>query len=76
MSPPRALWVLALLCMTLFPVARFWPNAADWRGLGLALLLSALVASLADATDVTMREAVGLAILWVAMLAFRRASGP
>jgi len=63
-ADPRLPGLLAVLGLALFPVARFWPNAADWRGLGLALLLSALVASLADATGVTMREAVGLAILW------------
>ncbi len=35
--------LLALLCVALFPVARPWPNASAWRGLGLPLLLSGLV---------------------------------
>ena len=56
--------LLALLCVALFPVARCWPNAVGWRGLGLPLLLSALVGSLADTLDFNTRESVWLAIVW------------
>ncbi len=56
--------LLALLCVALFPVARFWPNAAAWRGLGLPVLLSALVGSLADWIGCNAREGAWLAIVW------------
>ena len=56
--------LLVLLSVALFPVARCWPNAAGWRGLGLPLLLSALVASLADRVGFSARESVWLAMLW------------
>ncbi|MDG4594945.1 MAG: hypothetical protein P9F75_04505 [Candidatus Contendobacter sp.] len=56
--------LLALLCVALFPVARPWPNAADWRGLGLPVLLSVLVGSLADWAGYSARENTWLAIAW------------
>ncbi len=56
--------LLALLCVALFPVARPWPNAADWRGLGLPVLLSVLVGSLADWAGCSARENAWLAIVW------------
>ena len=56
--------LLALLCVALFPVARCWPNATGWRGLGLPLLLSALVGSLADGASFNTREGVWLAVAW------------
>jgi hypothetical protein len=63
-ADPRLPGLLALLCVTLFPVARPWPNAVVWRGLGLPLLLSALVGSLADGFGFNAREGAGLAIAW------------
>ena len=63
-ADPRLSGLLALLCVALFPVARPWPNAAVWRGLGLPLLLSALVGSLAESADFNTREGVWLAIAW------------
>jgi hypothetical protein len=56
--------LLALLCLALFPVTRPWPNAADWRGLGLSVLLSVLVGSLADWVGCSARESAWLAIVW------------
>lgn len=61
---PRLPGLLALLCVALFPVARCWPNAAAWRGLGLAVLLSALAWSLAARFGVAMRDAGWAAIAW------------
>lgn len=56
--------LLVLLCITLFPVARPWPNAAQWRGLGLALLLGGLLASLLVPLDLPAHDLAGVAILW------------
>ncbi|MFO1424162.1 MAG: hypothetical protein U1F70_11010 [Candidatus Competibacteraceae bacterium] len=60
----RLLVLLTLLCVALFPVTRPWPNAADWRGLGLPVLLSALIGSLADWAGCSARENAWLAIAW------------
>mgnify|MGYP001295621840 CR=1 FL=1 len=61
---PRLPFLLILLCVALFPVARPWPNAADWRGLGLAVLSSALVAHLAEQAGFGVGEGAGLALGW------------
>ncbi len=61
---PGLTMLLVLLCITLFPVARPWPNAAQWRGLGLALLLGGLLASLLAPLDLQARDLAGVAILW------------
>ncbi|MCC9000779.1 MAG: hypothetical protein LM522_15035, partial [Candidatus Contendobacter sp.] len=63
-ADPRLPGLLALLCVTLFPVARSLPNAAEWRGLGLALLLSGLVWSLATQFGFDLRDGAGVAIVW------------
>ncbi len=63
-ADPRLPGLLALLCVALFPVAGCWPNATGLRGLGLPLLLSALVASLADRIGFNAREGVWLAVAW------------
>ena len=63
-ADPRLPALLALLCITLFPVARGWSNAAGWRGLGLPVLLIALVGSVADTRDFNTRESVWLVIVW------------
>ncbi len=63
-ADPRLPGLLALLCVALFPVARPWSNAAVWRGLGLPVLLSALVGSLADRLGFNAREGAWLAIAW------------
>jgi hypothetical protein len=63
-TDPRLSLLLILLCVALFPVARPWPNAADWRGLGLAVLSSALVAHLAEQADFGVGEIAGLALGW------------
>jgi hypothetical protein len=63
-ADPRLPVVLILLCVALFPVARPWPNAADWRGLGLAVLSSALVAHLAEQAGFNAGERAGLALGW------------
>ncbi|MDS4057436.1 MAG: hypothetical protein RKP73_02530, partial [Candidatus Contendobacter sp.] len=63
-TDPRLPVLLALLCVALFPVTRPWPNAADWRGLGLPVLLSVLVGSLADWVGCNARESAWLAIVW------------
>ncbi|HRX62520.1 MAG TPA: hypothetical protein P5260_15090 [Candidatus Competibacter sp.] len=61
---PRLPGLLALLCAALFPVARPWPNAAAWRGLGLPLLLSGLVWSLAAQADIGWRNGIELTSVW------------
>ncbi len=44
-------WVLAVLCLGLFPLLRPLKQAFRWRGLGLALLLSGLLMSWVDILD-------------------------
>jgi len=56
--------LLALLCLALLPVARPWPNAAVWRGWGLPVLLSALVASLAGRFSLEAPATVWLLLVW------------
>ena len=56
--------LLALLCLALFPVARPWPNAPAWRGLGLALLSSALAWSLAGWADFAWSTEIWMAVGW------------
>lgn len=56
--------LLALLWVALFPVARLWPNAAAWRGLGLALLSSALAWNLASWGDFSRLTEVLLLVGW------------
>ncbi|HAO31487.1 MAG TPA: hypothetical protein PLU26_07650 [Candidatus Competibacter sp.] len=56
--------LLALLCVALFPVARPWPNASAWRGLGLALLSSALAWSLAGWADFRWVTEVWIIVAW------------
>ncbi|WP_295393240.1 hypothetical protein [uncultured Thiodictyon sp.] len=56
--------LLGLLCVALFPVARPLPGAAHWRGLGLALLASALVWALAVQSGVDLRAAAWIAVAW------------
>ena len=63
-ADPRLPVLLILLSIALFPVARPWPNAADWRGLGLAVLLSVLVAHLAESAGFSVGARAGLALGW------------
>ena len=56
--------LLALLCVALFPVARPWRNAAGWRGLGLALLSSALAWSLVGWGDFDRSTEIWIAVVW------------
>jgi hypothetical protein len=63
-ADPRLPGLLALLCVALFPVMWPWPNAAVWRGIGLPLLSSALVGSLAHEFGFNARESAWLAIAW------------
>ncbi len=63
-TDPRLPVLLILLSIALFPVARPWPNAADWRGLGLAVLLSVLVAHLAEPAGFSVGARAGLALGW------------
>jgi hypothetical protein len=61
---PRLPGLLALLCVALFPVARPWLNAAVWRGLGFALLLSGLVWSLAARMGFDLRDGAWIVCAW------------
>ncbi|HCK81781.1 MAG TPA: hypothetical protein PK880_08665 [Candidatus Competibacter sp.] len=56
--------LLALLCLALFPVARPWPDAPAWRGVGLALLSSALAWSLAGWADFAGSTEIWIAVGW------------
>ncbi|MBL8260316.1 MAG: hypothetical protein JNM60_10945 [Candidatus Competibacteraceae bacterium] len=56
--------LLALLCLALFPVARPWPNAPAWRGLGLALLSSALAWSLLGWGDFARATEFWVIVAW------------
>ncbi len=56
--------LLVLLCVALFPVARPLPSAAAWRGLGLALLLSALVWSVANRVGFNPVMGAAVAVGW------------
>ncbi len=61
---PRLPALLVLLCVALFPVVRPLPSAAAWRGLGLALLSSALVWSVARRTGFNPAMGAGVAVGW------------
>jgi hypothetical protein len=61
---PRLPLFLILLGIALFPVVRPWPSAADWRGIGLALLLGALAWSVAAQSGASLDDAGWIAILW------------
>ncbi|MCB1825660.1 MAG: hypothetical protein KDJ54_14185 [Candidatus Competibacteraceae bacterium] len=63
-ADPRLPILLALLCVALFPVARPLPSAAAWRGLGLALLSSALVWSMANRVDLNLAMGMTIAVTW------------
>ncbi|CDH44654.1 hypothetical protein [Candidatus Contendibacter odensensis] len=63
-TDPRLPGLLALLCIALFPVARPLPHAAQWRGLGLALLLSSLIWTLALRLGFDLRDSAGIAMVW------------
>ncbi len=56
--------LLLLMCVALFPVARPLSHAAEWRGLGLALLLSSLVWSLAARFNLDLRNGALIAMTW------------
>lgn len=56
--------LLGMLCLALFPVSRALPAAAAWRGLGLALLASALVWSLAESSAAGPQARVWIAVGW------------
>ncbi len=56
--------LLVLLCVALFPLARPLANAAGWRGLGLVLLTSVLVWSVAGQAGIDVREEAGLSLGW------------
>ncbi|MFZ4791051.1 MAG: hypothetical protein ACOYMW_09205 [Candidatus Competibacteraceae bacterium] len=55
---------LILLGIALFPVVRPWSSAADWRGIGLALLLGALAWSVAAQFGAGFQDAGGIAMAW------------
>ncbi|MEZ5601156.1 MAG: hypothetical protein R3F36_09330, partial [Candidatus Competibacteraceae bacterium] len=63
-ADPRLPILLALLCVALFPVARPLPSAAAWRGLGLALLSSALVWSVTNRMDFNPAMGMAIAVAW------------
>jgi hypothetical protein len=63
-TDPRLPILLALLCVALFPVARPLPSAAAWRGLGLALLSSALVWSVTNRMDFNPAMGMAIAVAW------------
>ena len=69
-ADPRLPGLLALLCAALFPVARPLPSAPAWRGLGLALLSSALVWSLANRADFNPAMGATIALAWAYTLWF------
>ena len=64
LGDPRLPILLGLLCVALFPVARFLPNAAEWRGLGLAVLSGAWVWSVAMPSGVGFGAGAGLTVVW------------
>ena len=61
---PRLPLFLILLGIALFPVVQPWPSAADWRGIGLALLLGALTWSVAAQSGAGLHDAGGIAVAW------------
>ena len=63
-ADPRLPGLLALLCIALFPVTRPLPHAAEWRGLGLALLLSGLIWRMAARFGFDLRDGAGIAMIW------------
>ncbi|MEZ5585005.1 MAG: hypothetical protein R3F37_21590, partial [Candidatus Competibacteraceae bacterium] len=56
--------LLALLCVTLFPLPRPLANAADWRGLGLVLLTSVLAWNVAGQAGFAVWDEAGLIFGW------------
>ena len=56
--------LLLLMGIALFPVARPLSQAAEWRGLGLALLLSSLVWNLAAQFNLDLRDGAIIAMIW------------
>ncbi len=61
---PRLPLLLILLSIALFPVGRPWPGAADWRGIGLALLLGTLAWSVAAQSGARLQDAGWIAVMW------------
>ncbi|MCC8992727.1 MAG: hypothetical protein LM550_03370 [Candidatus Contendobacter sp.] len=61
---PRLPLFLILLGIALFPVVQPWPSAADWRGIGLALLLGALTWSVAARFGAGLDDAGEIAVAW------------
>jgi len=61
---PRVPLLLILLGVALFPVSRPWSSAADWRGIGLALLLAALTWNVAAQSGAGLNDAGGIAVIW------------
>ncbi|MCP5158362.1 MAG: hypothetical protein H6974_13380 [Gammaproteobacteria bacterium] len=56
--------LLVLLCVTLFPLTRPLVHAADWRGLGLALLMSVLAWSVADQAGFDVQSEARCSLGW------------
>ncbi|QQS54896.1 MAG: hypothetical protein IPM89_03390 [Candidatus Competibacteraceae bacterium] len=63
-ADPRLPILLALLCIALFPVVRPLSSAAAWRGLGLALLLSALVWNVANQAGFNPAMGATMVVAW------------
>ncbi|WP_295402455.1 hypothetical protein [uncultured Thiocystis sp.] len=61
---PRLPGLLALLCLALFPVFRPLPNAANWRGPMLALLLGGLILSVVSRAGWNLQGMAWGAIVW------------
>ena len=61
---PRVPLLLILLGIALFPVVRPWPGAADWRGIGLALLLGTLAWSVAAQSGASLQDVGWIAVIW------------
>jgi hypothetical protein len=63
-ADPRLPALLGLLCVALFPVARPLSSAAEWRGLGLALLSGALVWSVAAQAGADPGDGGWIVVVW------------
>ncbi len=63
-ADPRLPGLLALLSITLFPVTRLWPHGAEWRGVGLAMLLSGLTATLALRFGIDPWSRATITLVW------------